>query len=118
PVVTGDQRRARQVRGTGWRLVVDRQLLSDPVELRDPLHPGHLLHLIPEGGATLEENRHAVTDRHPPRLLVGNDAAADRVPMARIPVTTEDVLEGDRPHHAADRSALPSYAASRASTGW
>src|SRR5437870_3418181 len=107
-VLDGDQQRARQLRGTGEKLVVDRELFPDPIEVRDPLHPEHLLHLIPDRRAILEEKRHAVTDRHPPRPLVGDDAAANHVAMARISLTAEDILERDRAHHGSDPSALPS----------
>src|SRR5437667_117422 len=117
-VLDRDEQRARQVRGTGQQLVVDRQLFPRPVEVRDPLHPEHLLHLIPDRRAILEEERHAVTYGYPPHLFVGDDAAANRVATARIALPSEDILERDRPHHAVESSVLPSYAASRASTGW
>src|SRR2546428_27479 len=82
-------------------------------------HPlEHLLHLTPARRATLEEEGHAVPHASPPHLLVGDDAAANRVATARIALPSEDILERDRPHHAVESSVLPSYAASRASTGW
>ena len=117
-VVDRDEKRARQLRGTGEKLVVDRQLFPHPLEVCDPLHPEHLLHLIPDRRAILEEERHAVTHRYPPRLLVGDDAATNRVATARIALAAEDILERDWPHHAVESSVRPSYAASRASTGW
>ena len=82
------------------------------------LDPEHFLDLIPDRRAVLEEERHLLADGDATLLLVRDDAPADRLPMARIALAAEDVFDGDRPHHPVLASALPSYAASRASTGW
>src|SRR5437773_2099966 len=80
-----DEQRRRELPGSGEERVVDRELLADGVQVGDPLDPEHLLRLIPDRGAVLEQEGEPVAHRHPPGLLVGDDAAPDGVALGARP---------------------------------
>jgi hypothetical protein len=93
-----DEKCRRQLRGARQESAVDRQLVADGVEIRDVLHPDHLLRLVPDGGAILEQEADAIPHTHPAGALVLDDAPPDGVALGAVALAAQEIVEPDHFH--------------------
>src|SRR4030095_3631708 len=91
-----DRERRRQL-GLAWeQRTVDGQLGAHGVQVGDVLHPEHLLRLVPNRRAVLEQEAHPVADPHATAALVLDDAPPDRGTLGTVARAPKQILEPDR----------------------
>ena len=93
-----DHHRRRQLTEVGQQLVVDVELLLEPILGHDALGPDHLLDLEQNGAPVLEQKAQAVADSDPASAREGDDLGAERVARLLVRVQVLEILTDDLLH--------------------